>query len=214
MRKQKILATGLAVLLLAVALASGCANRKLTSTADGFVDQSGAVYQPAPACYIPAVLGNKCGTLDGSQKFGMDLYTIENMDDQLWLAAEDGTVFYADGIALPTLAEMEPIAVYIYTHTEVPSKHAEITDAKLVADLTAACAPEKADTFPPAAVPTAQYTVRFKSDKYPGLYYTLRYVVYENGYYLYDPTTKARYTIGREIYDALYTTPDTDTNGE
>lgn len=202
-----------ALLLLAGLLTgttTGCARKKLTGTPDGFVDKAGTTYQAAPACYTPAALGKKCGTLNGSEAFGIDLYVVEGMDSDVWLAGEEGQIFYADSETLPTLTDMAPKAVYVCTKDK-DTKKAEITDAAIIAGLVDACRAENADTFAPGAVISSDYVLHFTSETYPGLYYTLRYVEYQGNYYLYDWETKARYAIGSEIYDALYGSPEGDT---
>lgn len=210
MKKIGILSALLAAMLLGTAALTGCGpSQQLTSTDGGFVSQTGGKYQAAPMRYMPVALEDEWGALDHKKPYGMRLYTLPDMDADAWLAAEDGTVFYADGVTLPTLAEMAPTAVYVYTNDEAAVMKAEITDADVVAGLVAACAEDKGGSFSSAATLSSEYSVRFASEQYPGLYYCLRYVEYEDAYYLYDGETRTHYAIGEEIFRALYPLDET-----
>ncbi len=205
-------ATTLAVAMLgSTLLLTGCADQvKLTSTAEGFVSNDKVTYQAAPTCYVPAGLGMVCGSLDGAADFGVELYTIPGADPSEWLATEAGDVFYADNLTLPTLTEMAPTMVEVYTNTEIMAKSTEIIDPSVVAGLVAACAEDKAlDERVILSPGQANHCVRFCSEQYPSIQYELYHVQYKGDYYLYDRAHKKYYLIGKEIYDALYTRPTT-----
>lgn len=201
MNKTKLIAALLGGVILCASLLTGCApNVKLKESGGKCVTSAGDItYLHASTCYVPLSLGDKCGTLEVSSNLSLSLHEIPNMDSDEWLATEEGDVLYAEGVALPTLSDMEPTAIYVYRNTTVPSKSAEILDADIVNRLTEACA--EGETYTPSAVAT--YLVRFKSDRYPGILYSLYYVEAGDRFYLYDRWNGVSYAIDSSIRDAL-----------
>ncbi len=81
----------------------GCSSNTFELTDGKFVDKKTDIaYTDAPACYEPIEIGTKkYGELDS-----LVLYEIVGADPAKWLCESTGTVFYADGVHLPTLSEM------------------------------------------------------------------------------------------------------------
>lgn len=202
MNKTKLIAALLGSAILCASLLTGCGSPiKLKESGGMCVSSSGDVtYRHASTCFVPVSLGDECGTLEVSSHLSVALYEIKDMDPDEWLATEDGYVLYADGVTLPTLSEMQPVAVHIYNNSGVLlSRSAEITDSAKISRLTEACT-KKADVSLTSA---SSYVVQFKSDIYPGLYYSLFYIEQGEGYYLYDRFSGTVFAIDSVVRDAL-----------
>ncbi len=81
----------------------GCSSNTFKVSDGKFVDKKTDIaYKDAPACYEPIEIGTKKhGELDS-----LVLYEIVGADPARWLCESTGTVFYADGVHLPALSEM------------------------------------------------------------------------------------------------------------
>lgn len=215
MKRTRIISVLLCGILTFTALLSSCADGKVSLRESGGAcvsEKGGTDYRHASTCYIAASLGDAYGELTVSSKHSVGLFTIPGLDPEEWLVTEEGDVLYAEDVTLPSLSDMAPTEVYVYTNASTPSKSAEILDKATVDQLTAACAPDRGVKGTPQAA--ANYTVRFKSPAYPGLYYTLRYVEHGGEYFLYDPFDGVTYTVSRAIRDAVDAAVTTETQAE
>ena len=199
MIKNKLMAALLCGAILCTSLLAGCSSPIKLKESGGKCVSGDTVYHHASTCYVPVTMGDKCGSLEVSSNQSLALHEIPDMDPNEWLTTEEGDVLYAEGVALPSLADMEPTAVYIYRNTAVLAKSTEILDADVVEHLVASCA--EGETYTPTAVAT--YVVRFKSDKYPGILYSLYYVEAGDNFYLYDRFSGTAYAIDTTVRDAL-----------
>lgn len=175
-----------AVLAALLLLLCSCTNSiKYDSSTRQYVDQStGAAYTDAPMCYEACAMGEKYAVWKNDIA-AVDFYTVKDADPLLWLVEEGGTVFYSDSATLPELHEMgvNEVAVCVDYNT---SKYvlAEISDAEHINALIETWESGESVEYP-ATTPNVNYRVRFKSESYPFLYYSLIYLEYSDGAYLY-----------------------------
>ena len=105
-RQKRYIAAFLALItVLSLCLSSCGKGNKFSMNDEGrYVDKkTNIAYIDAPFCYEPTEISDRVyGTLDK-----VTLYEIEGADPKKWLCEQSGTVFYADGVKLPTLEEMD-----------------------------------------------------------------------------------------------------------
>lgn len=206
MRKSlKVCATAL---MLAGALMLGSCSLwyhslEYNKTTNIYTDKrNGVTYTDAPFRYEAVKMGKKYGKQTG-QGGETVFYTIEGMDPAEWLTEEWGTVFYATSMPLPTLAEMEPVEVLICIEETSTFVVAEITGSDDIAELISEWENGEALEYP-AVNPTLSRRVKFVSEKYPGIYYSLIYLEYsDGGKYLYSRDDGRFVEVGSLISDAL-----------
>lgn len=175
-----------ALLLLPLLSLTGC-GRKLTESADGVIDKKNdRKYVHASVAYKPVAMGKSYGKLQVGSALTYELFTIEGLSPDEWLATEDGDVLYAEGVTLPTLTQMAPGAVLVCSG-DTASLHVlrRISDETLVRELCDAVTNGVTEGFP-AVSPRLVYTLRFESAAYSALYYEIAYVEYDEPLMLDD----------------------------
>ena len=196
--KARSLITLLTAAVLAALLLTGCGTT-LTEGRDGVIDKKNdRTYQHASVAYKPVEMGKEYGKLNIGESFSLDLYTIEGLSPEEWLATEEGDILYAEGVHLPTLTEMEPQAVIVCTEDTTVHVLRRISDAGIVTELAEAVVSgtEIVSITSVSQTPSVFYTLRFESKVYDRFYYTVTYVEYEEPividgvdmgrYFLYD----------------------------
>ena len=169
----------LTVLLILQSSLTGCGKR-LEETASGVTvkGREGVVYHHASVTYEPVETGKKYGTLHISSSIKLDVYRIKGLSPEEWLADEAGDVLYADGVTLPTLSGMEPSAVQVCTYQTSVYVLRRLSDADLISSLVTAY--ETAEDAPYLnAEPLRSFKLRFESEKYPALYFSVLYIEYD-----------------------------------
>lgn len=103
---NKIKLISLAALICVPAMLLTSCARRLTVEDNGgaYYDKKDDVkYYLASPCYEPITVGE-----DRYAKAGKnDFFEIEGLDPDKWLCRKDGAVYYAEGVKLPTLDEMD-----------------------------------------------------------------------------------------------------------
>lgn len=146
--------------------------------------KTGVVYTDAPSYYEVVEPGEKYAKWASTKKHNVIFYTIDGADPELYLCEDGGTVFYSDKAKLPTLGEMQINEVYVCVRMENDFTFASITDAKKIGELINLWETGESIEYP-GTTPEESYTVRFVSENYPWLNYSLVYVEYTDGAYLY-----------------------------
>lgn len=181
----------IALLFTAIVLLFSCSSViSLSYEDDLLVDKKNNVsYTFASVSFEPALIGEKYAEY---KKLNVELYTIPGLSPSKWLAEQYegiGSIFYSTDINLPALAEFEANKVMICITADVSLPLAEITDLQ---DISAII--EQIDNGERAIIPPTcenSYTLKFVSEKYPFIYYTLRYLDCGDGrYYFHDRGTK------------------------
>lgn len=173
--------------------ALACAASSVVSLAyedDQLVDKKrGIRYVAASISYEPVSVGEKYAECKEAE---LALYAIPGASPAEWLAEKSegiGLVFHATTVTLPTLTAFEPTKVLVGLTADVFIPLAEIVDAADMAAVAAQLETGEKTVLP--ATYAQSYTLKFVSEKYPAIYYTVRYLdCGDNCFYLYDPGEK------------------------
>ena len=150
-------------------------------TENAYVDgRTGIAYHDAPGCYEPVAIGKEYAQLKYGRKTSVVFYEMGEMDPAKWLCEEGKTVFYADGVTLPTLTEMAPEQVHLCIEQASTMVLSTITDAEDIAALIEVWQTGEEVTYT-GLEPSVNLRVKFESPTYPGLYYSLIYLEYSDG---------------------------------
>ncbi|HHT54884.1 MAG TPA: hypothetical protein GX011_08190 [Clostridiales bacterium] len=180
LRVMPVLALTLALALLSASCGFGLGIMDYDKATNLFTDRhTGVSYTDAPSTYEPTALGREYARWK-SPGGRVVFYEIEGMDPSLWLAEEGKTVFYSTEATLPALPQMEPNRILICVEQTLTIAIAEIIDPgeiRILVDIW-----ETGEAIPyPSTVPKATYRIKFVSQLYPGLLYSLIYIEYDNG---------------------------------
>ncbi len=185
--------------MLALLLLTGCSGGLVNMTyKDGQMvnKRLKLAYTPAPTNYEPVSIGEPYGYY---ADMDMTLYQIGSTDPKEWLTQEYAgsatTVFYADVIALPTLAEMAPEKINVCASENITYGISVVEDAAVVAQVVELFVNGTAVDWP-MVDSLACYELKFSSEAYPHLYYNLTYYEYADGIYLYDRNSKRCVELG------------------
>ncbi len=189
MKIRKTIRAAAAVLLISLILSS-CTLFLNTLTYDKdknlFTDKkTGIAYTNAPSAYEPVEAGEEYAVWKSAGE-KVIFSEIKGMNPADWLMEEGKTVFYAERVSLPTLSEMKPHFLYICIEQAYTVVISTIEDAEDIAELTERWESGEPVVYP-ATTPDLSYRIKFLSEDYPGLYYSLIYAKYSDGSaYLYS----------------------------
>lgn len=156
-------------------------------------EDDGRAYIPAQIGFQPCGVGEKCALRDGA----FDLYEVLDADGNAvstddWLTEEYAgaatSVYYREGITLPAYYEIDYDECYLCEEKSTYIKFATIDDKELIDTLIG-----KAAGGASAVIlddPTASYTLKFHSKDYPAILYSVDYLVFEDGAYLFNRTDR------------------------
>ncbi len=189
---RTVLLSALVCVMLGTTVCLGGCKRKLDSSGMSIIDRkSGASYRYMPAYIGPAERSKKAyasATISGAKQ---DLYTIRGLDASEWLCTEWGDVLYSGSDRILTITDFEPSKAYICNaEGTVNIALVEISGADL--DAIVKCWADGEAAEYPLSDPSNAYLVRFESEKYPGLYYTVSALEYGSTVYLYSKYEDAR----------------------
>ncbi len=178
---------------------------------DAMDKSNNVTWYHASTCYEAVTLAEKAGKLIVKDR-ELVLYALPQMDPGKWLATEDANILYAAGVTLPTLRDMEPTALNFYLDGTAKHKLFELKEEALLNTIIKDYS-ENQSVLYPASTPYKTYCVRFASETYPDLYYTLTYVEYASDYiigdanygkyFLYDRFDQKFVPVGDEIHKAI-----------
>ncbi len=171
----------LALALLLCALSMTSCKVRLEVGESGIYDEKNDVrYIYAPPVYEAVDKEEEYGTLKLNENVSIDLFTIPDTDPIHMLTTTDLDILHASDLPMPTLAEMNPSSVHICVDGSDKSYELfAITDPASIEQLVQICSEsESLYEYYPAKTPTRNYRVRFASETYTGIYYTLTYVEY------------------------------------
>ena len=178
MRSKKYIISAVAVLVMGAMLFCGCSKGNDFEMSKGkYVDKnSGVAYSAAPACYEPIAIGDEVfGTLEKTE-----FYQISGAATDKWLCEPNGTIFYADGVSLPTLGEMNVSYADVVLEDTVLVK---ITDSSVISAIADAYESGEAVMRPMVASDAYEINWRIKmADESLGIYYILSYIEISEDY--------------------------------
>lgn len=163
-------------------------------------------YNAAPTNYEPVSVGEAYGYYGDMD---MTLYQIAGLDPKEWLTQEYAgsatTIFYSDGITLPTLEEMKPNKIHVCTGDSITYGLGTIDDPDVV-DAVVERFVHGTPTEWPMLDSIETYEFKFASPIYTHLYYNLTYYEYAEGIFLYDRNTKRCVELGDMLEDWIENT--------
>lgn len=212
-------------ILCSVLLLASCSGKvKLTDSHGAYATaKNGIKYNYASICYEPIALGEEYGELAVGELFSYKVYTVPDMDSAQWLATEEYNILYAQGVSLPTLAQMKPNAIGVHTMESSGLEVFRISDAAVVEAIAKAYESGERVEYP-ATVADEKYKVKFYGDVLKGVCYSLTYLEYAEDitdgdvnygkYFLYDTFDKIFVPVGDAIHNALLGMPSDTTAAE
>ena len=181
-KRTRYIISAVALMLCVCTLLCGCSKGNKFVWKDGmYVDKkTNVAYHDAPSCYEPlAISDEKYGVLGE-----VELFKIVGADPTKWLCEATGTVFYADGITLPELDEMNTSYMTLVYETETI---ATIKDATLIASLAKAYV--DGETLSKPSWSTSIYDINWRirfADETIGICYILAYFELNEDYIVTD----------------------------
>ncbi len=207
---KKIVRSVLCLLLVGTALLTSCSRIPTMKYEDGAFThpRTHVTYLQAPAYYEAVARGTESvAKIDGDKLEDLLLYPITGMAQNEWLCGEDYSVFYAEGLTLPTLWELQATSLLICKTDEKTSALAEISALPAIEALV--------DTYRNGvsfdygkldfAESPVRYDLKFVSSAYKGLQYDLTYWSLEEDALVSVPISDA------EHFEVLYPGVDVTT---
>ena len=164
----------IALLCAAATLVCSCAKgNKFVSDGADFVDKKTDVsYLYAPACYEPIERGDE---VYGKTKT-VTFYEVKGQDPLKMLCEENGTIFCAEGTALPTLDKMNISYMEICTETSSLTVKKKVESTADISAIVEGYVMGE-NLYYGAVVPSVTYKIRF-ADTTLGIYYSFVFVRY------------------------------------
>lgn len=166
---------------------------KFVSEDGKYIDPSnGLTYIPADVSAYEIISELYEDDLYG-QMNGDDVYFIPGAPPRKWLVRaltdELYQIYYEENELLPDLEAFKPKALYLYEDSKIIFDRQEVTNKDELDLITEIFKNgERVDT--PDGI-KASYNIRFVSEQYNWLYFCARYVMTENGSYLFDHLTSS-----------------------
>lgn len=173
-------------LILCVALFSSCEKKdgkdlkKFTSDVSGagFVDsENGNVYTPVRGMFEPVSVGKELGVYsDGIAD--MKIFSVPNSNGDDWLVTDEGDLLCKSGVKIPEFSDLELTQFEVMTNTSVSVAEHKIMSSELVSLLAEKLKSGKTISYP-AIEAKRTYIIRFSSKNYPMLFYSVKYIEYD-----------------------------------
>ena len=196
----------IALLLAAVLSLSSCSSVTVMEPKDGMYvnPDTGVSYHAAPANYESKAV-NKAEVIASLGSADMEetyLYAIDGVNTRQYLTTIYNDVFYADGIALPTLRQMNTNRV-LFTQTKVlTASLVQIEEKDVLSKLVDAYEGIGFDSelmiFEDGCYRKLDFRLKFESESYASIYYTLDFYSYSKEITLWEPISDA------ENFEILY----------
>lgn len=185
----------LLLLLCAAALLAACKSGGLPSmTYHGELYKNpatGVSYRRAPVTYAAETIREDRGVAE-LKRSGMEsltLYEIDGEAPERFLAGSDFSLFYADGLTLPALWEMNVSRIQISQTVLATVQLQSVSDAAVIDAVISAY--RDGESFPKSEIDLdlvpERFDLNFSSSAYPGLCYCLTYWQFEEEVCVYLP---------------------------
>ena len=143
----------------------------------GYVNgKTNVVYYPAPDCYeAKYYITEEAVALND----GVEFFAVDGVEDEKWLYSPDfGILLYAEGEKLPTLAELQSNLLSIRLDDGGISKTvSDVEDSAKISEILKAY--ENGETLEyPGKRANYKFDLKFYSEQYPWIVYTLMFVQY------------------------------------
>ncbi|MBR6917407.1 MAG: hypothetical protein IKN38_04415 [Clostridia bacterium] len=175
---------------------------------EGFTYKDGAIvsddgekiFHPTPIGFQPCGIGEKCAVFDEA----IDLFSVLDLegnplDTGDWMTEEyagsASVVYYRDGIVIPPVDEIDFNVCYVCNEGNTVISVATITDPEIIDTIIDTAVSGRSDAlFIENEI--AEYTIKFHSDAFPGLFYSVTYAVCKDGHYIVDAGNDTAAEIG------------------
>jgi len=157
-------------------------------------EDSSKSYIAAPMGFQPCGVGQKCAVRDGA----FDLYQVQdingkNISVDEWMTEEYAgsatSVYYRDTLTLPSFSEIDYDVCYVCEEDTTVVSIATIEDKDIIGTLISRIA-NGDSSFPTLDEPTTVYKLKFYSAEYPSVFYSIDYLIFEDGAYLFNRGTR------------------------
>lgn len=192
------------LLLLSIVLGtltmSSCGARLVYKDGSFYCSKNKVTYEEVDYKYAPVSLSKEkfADLVENGNK--TELFSLENVDPDKWLATSDGRLFCARDEKVPSLEEMGVESVLICREgTNMTISLAEITNPDSVSVVLENIMNSKELEYPVVGEASEMLTLRMTSEKYPWLYYSLSYIEFVSDVVICDyPEKLSEYTY-REV---------------
>ena len=208
---NRFFSLSLAVVVLIGALSFVSCNNKLVYE-DGkfYCARTKVTYVEADFQYYPvSISAEKYGTLkENGEK--TDLFSIENVAPEKWLATADGRLFCAEGEFVPTLAEFSADKILVCKEgTSLTMSVAELSSPQDVLAVLESLSNGVPVEYPTTGEAAEFLSIRFSSQLYPWLYYSTSYVEFEEDVCITDYVSDLSSYVERKTDDTVKKTVST-----
>lgn len=180
-----------AIMLLSSLLLVGCGRKLEAQGAQIFDKKSGSAYSFMPAYLEAAYISKKSYAKAQMSGAYQTLYTISGLDPELWLCTEWGDILYSGSDMITALADFEPVGAYICDTESAQNLALLKIDGEELAPIVDRWHNGEVISRP-ISDPAETYVIKFESEKYSGIYYTVSLLEYADGLYLYSKYDGAR----------------------
>ena len=179
--------------------------------ADGKItSEDGKSYTPAPMGFQPQNVGGKCAVRDKA----FDLYQVLRLDGTAvstedWMTEEYAgnvtSVYYGEGVTLPDFDKINFSHCYVCEEDEIVNFVTDFDDKKLIDTMIDRVA-NGTESTGRLDESVSSYTLKFSSDEYPGIFFSIDYLIYDDAAYLYSICSK-RYAEATGLLDRYIEQP-------
>lgn len=158
-------------------------------------------YADVPTCFEPIAEPNtsKEYAVIKTNDFSCKLYTVPGADPAQWLTTEEGILFRATTVPLPTLSSFETNEISLCETNQKTVALATLSNAEEVRALVACLTEGEHLEYSDSGL-TSHWRVRFTSAKYSGICYTASLLYYADGIRVYDALSDE---LAQTVEDAL-----------
>ena len=186
----------LMALLLALLCCSACSKlpkMEYDAKSGSYTNQkTGIVYVHAESYYEAAAVLAERTVARIADMGDLTLYEMQGIDPTQMIASADLDIFYAEGLKMPTLAEMNVDKVYVGQVAEGATLDNVVAEIEAVADIDALVTLYQNGTafsekdMLDDQLSCSRYNLRFASSQYPAFYYCLTYRQYSEDVLVYE----------------------------
>ena len=161
---------------------------RVTFTGNVYQDtKTGLTYRALSNAYEPVSRGDAYATVRIGD-ISHTLYRITDLEPGAFLSSAYNDVYCREDLSVPELADWAPSTVYVCTTTnvvvaELTLRRENADQGEVIDQLVRAYAEEEAVSYPTWADASVNRTLRFASERIPGLYYCLRYYEFTEDIY-------------------------------
>ena len=216
-KKMRAFWRALVLALALCALLSSCSKTRVIKYEGGIYNdsKSDVSYVMVEACYTPVATGEKYAEIQLKHET-IELFRVTGLDPKKWLASDDGILYKAEGVATPTLEEMEINRIDFCVVTSIIVQRFSVSDAEAINDLIEACGKTERILFHLNRAEKNNFKLMLASKANPELFYTVNYVEYTEDVHVYTELDGEDDTDSIVFYEGMtyeiYSEEDADGN--